>query len=108
MLGAFLASLLLTVTVALTVAGSAAVARHRAQASADLAALAAAAALPQGPGPACRRASDIVHSSRVPFTQCVIDGLDVIVTVAVPVRLGRWEVGTARAGARAGPAGATG
>ncbi|MCV7069052.1 helicase, partial [Mycolicibacterium farcinogenes] len=34
---------------------------------------------------------------------CRIDGLDVVLEVAVPVRLGRWGAGPAKASARAGP-----
>jgi hypothetical protein len=34
---------------------------------------------------------------------CRIDGLDVVLEVAVPVSLGRWGIGPARAIARAGP-----
>jgi hypothetical protein len=34
---------------------------------------------------------------------CTLDELDVVVTVEVPVGLGRWGVHVARASARAGP-----
>jgi len=64
--------------------GSAVVTRHRAQAAADLAALARA-----------------MHTA---VTGCVVEDLDVIVTVDAPVSLGRMGVDRARATARAGPA----
>lgn len=102
-LGAFLAAVLLTVTVALTAVASAVVARHRAQAGADLAALAAALMLPEGSAPACGQAATVLRSMRIPLADCAVEGLDVIITATVPVRLGRWQLGTARAGARAGP-----
>jgi hypothetical protein len=35
---------------------------------------------------------------------CSVEELDVVVTVEVPVSLGRWGVHVARASARAGPA----
>ncbi|MFN8101514.1 MAG: Rv3654c family TadE-like protein [Mycobacterium sp.] len=102
-LGAFLAALLLTVTIALAAVASAVVARHRAQAGADLAALAAALLLPAGPAPACERAATVLHSMRIQLADCAVERVDVVVTATVPVRLGRWELGTARAAARAGP-----
>lgn len=79
--------------------GAVVVARHRAQAAADLAALAAAARLPAGAEAACARATAVAREMRAEEAGCVVDELDVVVTVRVPV-LG----GAARAAARAGPA----
>jgi len=81
--------------------GAAVLARHRAQSVADLAALAAAARLPAGPAAACAQATVVARATRVGDTQCAVHGLDVVITVEVAVS--RW--GTARATARAGPAG---
>lgn len=83
--------------------GAAVAARHRAQTAADLAALGAAAAVVSGPDVACRQAADIAARMRSVLGDCRIDRLDVVLEVAVPVRLGRWGVGPARAAARAGP-----
>ena len=94
-------AVLLCVTGAGAYLGSAVVARHRAQAAADLAALAAAARLPSGAAAACARATLVAREMRVDDSECGVDGLDVVVTVRVPVAFG----GAARAAARAGPAG---
>ncbi len=102
-MGAFLAAVLLTVAITLSAVASAVVVRHRAQAGVDLAALSAALMLPGGSAPACARAATVLHSMRIPLADCAVERLDVIVTAAVPVRVGRWQLGTARAGARAGP-----
>ena len=83
--------------------GAAVTARHRAQAAADLAALGAAGDVASGPDAACRQATQIAARMRSDLTDCRIDGLDVVLEVSVPVRLGRWGVGPARAVARAGP-----
>lgn len=91
---------LLWVTGAGAYLGSVVVARHRAQTAADLAALAGAARLPSGAAAACARATAVAHGSRVANVDCAVDGLDVVVTVQVPVAL----AGAARAAARAGPA----
>jgi secretion/DNA translocation related TadE-like protein len=91
---------LLTVTGGVAYLGAAVVARHRAQAAADLAALAAAASVPAGPESACAQANAVAHAMRAGTTRCVLDDLDVVVTIEAGV--GRW--GTARAAARAGPA----
>ncbi|MBV8860835.1 MAG: flp pilus-assembly TadE/G-like family protein [Mycobacterium sp.] len=81
--------------------GAAVVARHRAQAAADLAALGAAARLAAGPEPACAQAQAIAREMRVSTASCTVDDLDVVVTIEVPLAVGRW--GTAQAAARAGP-----
>jgi secretion/DNA translocation related TadE-like protein len=85
---------LLAVTVGGSYLGSAVVARHRAQAAADLAALAAAARLPAGAESASGPASVIAHAMEVEVADCVVDDLDMVITV---------RVGQARAAARAGP-----
>jgi secretion/DNA translocation related TadE-like protein len=89
----------LCITAAGAYLGSVVVARHRAQATADLAALAAAERLPAGAAAACARATVVAHEMRVANARCVVDGLDVVVTVQVPVVI----AGAARAAARAGP-----
>ncbi|MGV0804667.1 Rv3654c family TadE-like protein [Mycolicibacterium setense] len=83
--------------------GAAATARHRAQGAADLAAVGAAGAVVSGPDAACRQAGQIAARMRSVVAECRIEGLDVVLEVSVPVRLGRWGVGPARAVARAGP-----
>jgi len=82
--------------------GSVLVARHRAQSAADLAALAAAARLPSGAAAACAWATLVAYEMRVDDAQCVVQNLDVVVTVEVAVAF----AGAARAVARAGPVGA--
>lgn len=96
-------AVLLTVTGGGIRLGSAVVARHRAQAAADLAALAAADRLPSGAAAACVQASEIARRMAADVVTCAIDGLDVLLTVEVPVALGGWGIATARAAARAGP-----
>ena len=93
---------LLTVTGGSAYLGAAVVARHRAQAAADLAALAAAAGLPAGPETACTQANAVARAMRVSAADCVVDDLDVVVTIEASLAVGRW--GNARAAARAGPA----
>ena len=87
-------AVLLAVTVGGFYIGSAVIARHRAQAAADLAALAAAARLPGGRRSRLRQASVIANAMSVSVVDCVVDGLDVVVTI---------RAGPARAAARAGP-----
>jgi secretion/DNA translocation related TadE-like protein len=93
-------AVLLAVTVGGEDLGAVVVARHRAQSAADLAALAAAARLPAGIPTACALADEVVRAMRAGRVDCVVDDLDVVVTVDAAV--GRW--GTPRAAARAGPA----
>lgn len=90
---------LLLVCVAGAYLGSVLVARHRAQAAADLAALAAATRLPGGAEDACKRAVAVAREMRMKDAGCGVDGLDVVVTIQVPVAF----AGTVRAAARAGP-----
>lgn len=83
--------------------GSAVIARHRAQAAADLAALAAAGRVASGQQAACAAAGSVATAMRATVAECALTTLDVVVAVEVPVALGRWGVGSARAAARAGP-----
>jgi len=92
---------LLIVTGGSAYLGSAVVARHRAQAAADLAALAAAARVPAGFQAACAQANAVERAMRAITTGCVVDELDVVVTIEVGLAVGRW--GKALAAARAGP-----
>jgi secretion/DNA translocation related TadE-like protein len=96
-------AVLLAITTGGVYVGSAVIARHRAQAAADLAALAAAQRLADGTDAACSRASAVAQAMRVGVTQCVVEDLDVVVTVETSVPLGRIRVGPAQATARAGP-----
>jgi len=96
-------AVLLTVTGGGFLLGAAVIARHRAQAAADLAAVAGAARIATGPGAACAQAQRLATRLRAVDIDCAVDGLDVVVTVAVP--LPGVRAGAARASARAGPAG---
>jgi secretion/DNA translocation related TadE-like protein len=98
-------AVLLAITVGGVYVGSAVIARHRAQAAADLAALAAAGHLADGTAGACAQASALAGAMHTAVTQCVIEDLDVVITVDAPLAFGRLGVGPARATARAGPAG---
>jgi secretion/DNA translocation related TadE-like protein len=96
-------AILLAITIGVVYVGSAVIARHRAQAAADLAAVAAAVHLADGLPAACSRASALAIAMSTAVTQCVVEDLDVVVTVEARVPLGRIAVGPARATARAGP-----
>jgi secretion/DNA translocation related TadE-like protein len=101
-LGVGLAVLLFAGAVA--AAGSVLVAKHRAQAAADLGALAGAVHAAEGPDVACAWAGQVTEGNGASLVECLVDGLDVVVTVNVePAGVGR-AVGPARARARAGPA----
>jgi len=103
-LGALLVALLLAVTVGGAELGAVLVARHRAQSAADLAALAAAARLPAGPDRACARARDLAHRMGLTEIDCVVEKLDVVVTVSVALPAGAVGLrAPVRAAARAGP-----
>lgn len=101
MIAVAMLAVLLCATGAGACLGSAVVARHRAQAAADLAALAGATRLPQGVAAACMWATTLVQKMSVGPTGCQVEGLDVVVSVEVPVA----HIGVARAAARAGPVG---
>ncbi|MCW2690292.1 MAG: helicase/secretion neighborhood TadE-like protein [Mycobacterium sp.] len=96
-------AVLLVITVGGVFVGSVVVARHRAQAAAELAALAAAGGLTAGTVAACARASGVARAMGAGMDQCVVDGLDVVVTVDAAVTFALWGIGPARAAARAGP-----
>jgi secretion/DNA translocation related TadE-like protein len=96
-------AVLLAITVGGVYVGSAVIARHRAQAAADLAAVAAAMRLGAGTSAACSQASALARAMGTAVAQCVVEDLDVVITVETPVSLGRIGVGPARATARAGP-----
>jgi len=93
----------LTLTVAVGQFGAASLARHRAQAAADLGALAAAVQLSGGHRAACAAAEAVIVAMRARSGGCSVQGLDGVVSVEVPVTLGRWGTGHAAANARAGP-----
>lgn len=94
-------AILLSITGGGFLLGAAVIARHWAQAAADLAALAGAGNVPAGPETACAAAQRLAGRMRVGEIDCAVDGLDVLVTVAVSLP-GR-RLGPARATARAGP-----
>lgn len=85
--------------------GAVVIARHRAQAAADLAAVAGAAVMPAGPATACTQAQRLAARMGAVESGCAVDGLDLVVTVAVA--LPGWRIGPARATARAGPVGSS-
>jgi secretion/DNA translocation related TadE-like protein len=97
-------AVLMVLTVGGVVVGSAVIARHRAQAAADLAALSAAGHVVSGPESACASAASLAAAMSATMATCTVEELDVVVTVEVPVSLGRWGVHVATATARAGPA----
>ncbi len=92
---------LISVTLSGIWASAAVLARHRAQAAADLAALAAARRLAAGPAAACREAAALATIMGATVGQCTVEGLDVVITAALPIS-GPFG-GEARAVARAGP-----
>lgn len=96
----------IVVTIALGAAylGAAVTARHRAQAAADLGALAAAHRVAAGIDQACSWAAAVADAMETEVARCDGDDLDIVVAVDVPITLGRFGVGAARAVARAGPA----
>lgn len=97
-------AVLLAVTVGGAQIGAAVVARHRAQAAADLAALAGAALVPAGADQACARASAVARRMAVSAVGCLVEDLDLAVTVEAPVAVRLFGTAHARALARAGPA----
>lgn len=101
-LAAGLVVVMVTVSLGGIWVGAAVLARHRAQSAADLAALAAAAKLPAGEVIACGQAAALAEAMRTRLRSCVVERLDVTVTVAADtgLRVG----GQALAAGRAGPA----
>lgn len=100
-----MAVIAVVVAVAVGIGGVGAVilARHRAQAAADLAALAAASDVAGGRETACAQAVSVAAAMRADVVGCELDGLDVVVEVRTAVGAGAWQLGPARAAARAGP-----
>ena len=96
-------AVLLAVTVGVVQLGSAVIARHQAQAAADMAALAAAGVMPAGLTAACDKAAAVARAMSTAVTGCTADALDVVVTVDAHMPLAAWDIGAARAVARAGP-----
>ncbi|WP_234786577.1 Rv3654c family TadE-like protein [Mycolicibacter sinensis] len=101
MAAAAMVAVLLNLTGGGVLLGAAVIARHRAQAAADLAAVAGAARIPAGPATACAQAQRLAARMGARESQCRVDGLDLVITVAVAVP--GWRIGPARATARAGP-----
>lgn len=104
--GAGVIAALASVLVGVLFVGAAVVARHRAQSAADLGALAAASAHVLGDD-GCAAATELLASAdgRPRIVSCTVDGQDVVLRVAVSVRLGGLGVRDAVAAARAGPVG---
>lgn len=96
-------AVLVTITAGAVYVGVAVAARHRAQSAADLGALAAAQRLVSGPDAACTWARAVVAAMSAETVSCETADLDIVVVVDIPVYLGRFGMGTARAMARAGP-----
>lgn len=87
---------------AFLIVGTAVVARHRAVAAADLAALGAAERLLRGHPRPCEAAALVVASQGGRLAECVIHTDWVHVVAEVRTDLARFELGPARAQARAG------
>lgn len=96
-------AVLIAVTGGLIQLGAAVVARHRAQSAADLAALAAAGQIASGADSACAQAALVARAMDTTVTDCVVDGLEVVVNVDAAIAHGAWRVGPAQAAARGGP-----
>jgi secretion/DNA translocation related TadE-like protein len=82
---------------------SATLARHRATSAADLGALAGARWTIAEPERACRSAGATVRANGGYLVACWLDGVDIVITVTVPVAGAPPGLGPARATARAGP-----
>ena len=99
MVGAVLAMVLLTVTVAVLHLASAVIARHRAAAAADLAALAGADAAVAGRTAPCAAAATIAEAGAGRLDSCAVDGWEVRVVVSAAAGpLGQRATARARAG----------
>jgi len=83
--------------------GAARVARHQARVAADLGALAGAGYAASGPDTACARAVTLAAANGGRVVDCVLDGLDLCLTVEVPVEPLPGLLRVASATARAGP-----
>ncbi|AZG47449.1 Rv3654c family TadE-like protein [Gordonia insulae] len=104
-LGAFVIAAIAAVSVVMLYVGAAVLARHRAQSAADLAALAAAQDHVVAEPDPCATARQVADAQQVRarIDGCAVDGVDVVLTVEVPVELGPFGVHVAKASARAGP-----
>lgn len=97
--GALMVGLLIVVTGVCVRLGGATLARQQAETAADLGALAGAADALRGADVACAGAGRVVAANRGRLVSCVLDGLDVLVQVEVPVpAFGGAASGRARAG----------
>ncbi|WP_081687612.1 Rv3654c family TadE-like protein [Glycomyces tenuis] len=83
--------------------GQATAARHRAQGAADAAALAGAARVLLGDGAACEAAAELAAEGGADIERCVVEDLEVTVTVTVEPSGIPAAFGPARAVSRAGP-----
>ena len=101
-----------TLALAGVTVGGLLVGQRRASAAADLAALAGAEVLGRGAGSAaagvaaCEKAGRVSAANRARLTGCLVDGLEVVVEVAVDVPSAFGAGWSVPARARAGPAGA--
>ena len=96
------AALVLAVTALAIHLGAAVLARQRAETAADLAALAGAALVLQGPDAVCAGVVRVAGANGAVVDSCVVQGTDVLVSVAARVQAGPIS-GTVAARARAGP-----
>ncbi len=97
-----LVSALIGFTALVLAVGVLRVARHRAEAAADLAALAAAHHALEGEVRACAAAARTAGAQHAAVDRCILDGLDAVVVVSLPLP-GRLEpFGPVRGRARAG------
>lgn len=102
--GAVVIAALASILIGVLYVGAAVVARHRAQSAADLGALAAASAQLIGDD-GCEAAADLLAGAEGSprISSCIVDGEDVVLRIAVSVRIGGFGVRDAVAAARAGP-----
>lgn len=101
-MGAGLMMVVLAVAAAAVSLAAIGVTRHRAEAAADLAALAAADRVLEGNDTACKAAEDIVRDQGAVLQSCAVEGLDVVVTVALRPGGPLGALGQVRGRARAG------
>jgi len=90
------------VTVLVVTVGVLQVLRHRAESAADLAALAAARHAWEGPSAACSAARTTAAAQGAALDGCVLDGLDAVVRVSLPLPGRLRPFGPLRSQARAG------
>jgi secretion/DNA translocation related TadE-like protein len=98
--------ILVAIALAAAAIGAARVARHQAQVAADLGALAGAARVLEGQDAACARSAAFAAENGGRLRSCLLDGLDLQISVEVAVPVLPALPGperTATASARAGP-----